>query len=1128
MRRLLVIVSALAGIATATPAAARDIWKNDQDAANHTLIGLPAPAGVGTAAVRLQDVAVGACIPKWSGINGTSSCAIANTDYLTAVFLAPGALGFGSGGGVLTGDASNAHWDSTNFRAGFRTSAPAYQLHLVDQAAASDRGIAIGTHGASDSGAAFNFLRSKGTFATPTIVANTNYGATTTWKFYDGTTYLDNVQMGTHVTPGTTAAAGNVLADWYLRASNTGAQDPYAGSGLLQQLNVGPTYVQIGYNPITPGILGTANNTALNVYGLATITRGAVGPLTVINNTKFSVSNDSGLNNARISIYNDGSFGANSAAGLELFNDLNTAAHRAAIYYYSSTNASVGNNALQFISSDGDMFFNFGGSGTLTTRLHSDGKLALYNSTAAVSVSGSSALRSNAGVLQYSENGGAWKGFSTGSVTNVTATLPLTSSGGATPNIALQFDNASLTLNVGNGLQRAALAGDLNCAAGSNTCALTNIPSGTTMAGSLLATAIAAPGTPASGKGSIYVDSTSKNISVKDDAGVVKHGVRTKAAVASNFLTAIADDGTVTAAQPAYSDITGTPADLSGMHFVTDRAEASLSAEVSLGALTNGTLQQTVSGAVATISAFNGTTGSVPFYTSNGQLAQDNSKLFWDNTNKRLGIGTASPSFPVEITDTASGAATLRLDNTTGGGFIYISKGATGIGGIGSSGTWLGSGATDVAFGAYAGKKMQFFTNNSTASSMDIATTGTVTLSSLGSGLVKATSGALAIASSTDVATALTMPIAERIPFSAGPTSPLNSDAGWTYDISADTITISGGDSFALYNVGTRNTDVNYERLRLFRASNLFNFKAERLGTGVTRGIQFTTSAGVDIDDMLSVNGPTPLTNSAFQVGHTTNTARDHVQIYLGGGGSQDTPSNTMFDIFMAGTTIGTGSNGGAQVTARVRGFTLTGSGSPTPSEVTGLFVDAPTLSGITAPVYSIHTGIGAVAIDNLNGGGYVGAELSTGKLQTVKATSEFSYFMEITTGTITTLNAADQYIATSDKDAMFGSTQVEYPTAQTVPTYVRLEACIIGANTISSGAVDVASTINGVQGAQLFFSSASSGCQRTAATLTGTATDLIGAQLWQHQTLGVRQTATLSGTLRMSIRVRVSPYSTF
>lgn len=92
--------------------------------------------------------------------------------------------------------------------------------------------------------------------------------------------------------------------------------------------------------------------------------------------------------------------------------------------------------------------------------------------------------------------------------------------------------------------QREALTGDVTASANSNTTTLANIPNDAPMAGDLLATAIAAPSTPASGKGRIYVDSTSKNLAVKDDAGAVKHGVKTIAAVSGQFVTSIDDDGT--------------------------------------------------------------------------------------------------------------------------------------------------------------------------------------------------------------------------------------------------------------------------------------------------------------------------------------------------------------------------------------------------------------------------------------------------------------------------------------------------------------------------------------------------------------------------------------------------------
>lgn len=62
------------------------------------------------------------------------------------------------------------------------------------------------------------------------------------------------------------------------------------------------------------------------------------------------------------------------------------------------------------------------------------------------------------------------------------------------------------------------------------------------------------------------------------------------------------------------------------------------------------------------------TSGSILF--SNGTtIAQDNSNLFWDDTNNRLGIGNTSPSYKLDITSSSSGTTinTLRLANNGAG-----------------------------------------------------------------------------------------------------------------------------------------------------------------------------------------------------------------------------------------------------------------------------------------------------------------------------------------------------------------------------------------------------------------------------------------------------------------------------
>ena len=44
-----------------------------------------------------------------------------------------------------------------------------------------------------------------------------------------------------------------------------------------------------------------------------------------------------------------------------------------------------------------------------------------------------------------------------------------------------------------------------------------------------------------------------------------------------------------------------------------------------------------------------GTAGSILFVDSSTNLAQDNGNFYWDTTNNRLGLGTNSPSYTLEV-----------------------------------------------------------------------------------------------------------------------------------------------------------------------------------------------------------------------------------------------------------------------------------------------------------------------------------------------------------------------------------------------------------------------------------------------------------------------------------------------
>ena len=77
------------------------------------------------------------------------------------------------------------------------------------------------------------------------------------------------------------------------------------------------------------------------------------------------------------------------------------------------------------------------------------------------------------------------------------------------------------------------------------------------------------------------------------------------------------------------------------------------------------------------------TQGSILFAGASGLLSQDNSNLFWDDTNDRLGIGTTTPTRKLTIIENnvdaifirdndGTNASTLGLGINTTTGFAYI------------------------------------------------------------------------------------------------------------------------------------------------------------------------------------------------------------------------------------------------------------------------------------------------------------------------------------------------------------------------------------------------------------------------------------------------------------------------
>src|SRR6185369_862 len=273
--------------------------------------------------------------------------------------LAPGAVGYGSGSSTLTGDAARFHWDATNFRFGLGASVPLYQAQFLSQSGDADfanRGLAETVYnGGATSSPLLRLQTAGGTKSSPAIVANTMYAGTLGYEAWDGAQWLRIAQVGAHVVPGSTPAAGNVAAQWYVYDDPTGATDPYGGAGAPTALNVAGASVRIGYNPITPGTIGTTGGGSLIVYGGAGVSAFQDGPNIGAYRpgfNRFYVTNDSGQNNSRLIVQTDESAGASSVDALQFFNAQGVT-HSGGLEYISSTGvAGYAPNTLDLFASD--------------------------------------------------------------------------------------------------------------------------------------------------------------------------------------------------------------------------------------------------------------------------------------------------------------------------------------------------------------------------------------------------------------------------------------------------------------------------------------------------------------------------------------------------------------------------------------------------------------------------------------------------------------------------------------------------------------------------------------------------------------------------------------------------------
>jgi hypothetical protein len=125
-----------------------------------------------------------------------------------------------------------------------------------------------------------------------------------------------------------------------------------------------------------------------------------------------------------------------------------------------------------------------------------------------------------------------------------------------------------------------------------------------------------------------------------------------------------------------------------------------------------------------------GSSGALAFWSGTSALTEDPTKLFWDNTNDRLGVGTASPSAGVHVSSAVNATAQAKATNTSATGFAYTTVENNSahqlymqMGGASATGTTFGianaslaaltvSGASAMAIGTQASVPLSLATNN--------------------------------------------------------------------------------------------------------------------------------------------------------------------------------------------------------------------------------------------------------------------------------------------------------------------------------------------------------------------------------------------------------------------------------